>query len=84
MSEQDEPVRLPIEDSIDLHTFTPRDIPDVVESYLKVGQSSDVDGLQVPKVLVNGGADPPSLLRSYGEAGETRIVRIGLLRSHQM
>lgn len=26
---------LPIEDSIDLHGFQPRDIPDVVESYLE-------------------------------------------------
>lgn len=29
-----EPVELPIEDSIDLHTFQPRDIPDLVEEYL--------------------------------------------------
>ena len=31
----DEPVVLPIEDSIDLHAFAPRDIPSVVESYLE-------------------------------------------------
>jgi DNA-nicking Smr family endonuclease len=30
-----EPVRLPIEDSLDLHAFSPRDIPSVVESYLE-------------------------------------------------
>ncbi len=30
----DFPVELPIEESIDLHTFTPRDIPSVVEEYL--------------------------------------------------
>ncbi|HLV22382.1 MAG TPA: Smr/MutS family protein [Polyangiaceae bacterium] len=41
MSQSDPPedpqavVVLPIEDSIDLHTFQPRDIPDVVESYLE-------------------------------------------------
>lgn len=35
MSEDEDPVALPIEDSIDLHTFAPRDIPDVVESYLE-------------------------------------------------
>jgi dsDNA-specific endonuclease/ATPase MutS2 len=29
-----EPVELPIEDSIDLHTFQPRDIPDLVQEYL--------------------------------------------------
>lgn len=30
-----DPVHFPIEDSIDLHTFSPRDIPSVVESYLE-------------------------------------------------
>jgi dsDNA-specific endonuclease/ATPase MutS2 len=29
-----EPAELPIEDNIDLHTFQPRDIPDLVEEYL--------------------------------------------------
>ncbi len=31
----DDVVVLPIEDSIDLHTFQPREIPEVVESYLE-------------------------------------------------
>jgi len=30
-----DPVHLPVEDSIDLHSFAPRDIPSVVESYLE-------------------------------------------------
>jgi len=30
----DQPVVLPIEDSIDLHTFSPKEIKDVVEEYL--------------------------------------------------
>lgn len=30
----DEPVILPLEDSIDLHPFAPKDIPSVVEEYL--------------------------------------------------
>jgi dsDNA-specific endonuclease/ATPase MutS2 len=29
-----ESVEMPIEDSIDLHTFQPREIPDLVEEYL--------------------------------------------------
>lgn len=32
--ESDPVVRVPIEDSLDLHTFAPRDIPDVVREYL--------------------------------------------------
>jgi dsDNA-specific endonuclease/ATPase MutS2 len=30
-----EPVAIPIEDALDLHTFLPREIPDVVASYLE-------------------------------------------------
>jgi DNA-nicking Smr family endonuclease len=30
-----EPVVLPVEDALDLHPFSPRDIPSVVESYLE-------------------------------------------------
>jgi len=32
---EEEPVRLPIEDALDLHSFAPRDIPSVVEEYLQ-------------------------------------------------
>jgi DNA-nicking Smr family endonuclease len=31
----DDPVALPIEDSIDLHTFAPRDVLSVVDEYLR-------------------------------------------------
>jgi DNA-nicking Smr family endonuclease len=31
----DEPVVLPIEDSIDLHAFSPKDIPSVVNEYIE-------------------------------------------------
>ena len=31
----DEPVRVPIENSIDLHSFAPRDVVDVVDEYLR-------------------------------------------------
>jgi len=30
----EEPVRLPIEDALDLHAFAPREVPSVVEEYL--------------------------------------------------
>jgi len=30
----DDPVVLPIEDSLDLHAFSPKDVPSVVEEYL--------------------------------------------------
>lgn len=34
MSDED-PVRVPIEDSLDLHSFQPRDVPSVVDEYLR-------------------------------------------------
>ncbi|MFH2011314.1 MAG: Smr/MutS family protein [Pseudomonadota bacterium] len=30
-----ESVKIPVEDSIDLHTFSPRDIPSLLEEYIK-------------------------------------------------
>ena len=35
-----EPVVVPIEDALDLHPFTPRDIPSVVESYLEAAHDA--------------------------------------------
>ena len=35
---RDEPVILPIEDSLDLHAFAPRDIPSVVDEYLRASR----------------------------------------------
>ena len=34
MMDEPDPVILPIEDSLDLHAFAPRDVPAVVEEYL--------------------------------------------------
>ncbi len=47
MSEGDDPVILPIEDSIDLHTFAPRDIPDVVESYLEAAHEEGLEEVRI-------------------------------------
>ena len=33
--DEPDPVILPIEDSLDLHAFAPRDVPSVVEEYLE-------------------------------------------------
>jgi dsDNA-specific endonuclease/ATPase MutS2 len=40
MIANDEPVRVPVEDSIDLHPFRPRDIPSVVEEYLEAAREA--------------------------------------------
>jgi DNA-nicking Smr family endonuclease len=40
--------RLPIEDSIDLHTFAPRDAPSVVDEYLRAAHEA---GLTIVRVI---------------------------------
>ena len=36
--ESPEPVRIPIEDALDLHAFAPRDVASVVDDYLREAQ----------------------------------------------
>jgi len=38
--EDDDAVRVPIEDAIDLHSFSPRDIASVVEDYLEAARDA--------------------------------------------
>lgn len=47
MSPDDEPVHLPIEDTLDLHTFAPRDIPSVVEAYLEAAQEAGLGEVRI-------------------------------------
>ena len=35
---EDEPVRIPIEDALDLHAFAPKDVASVVDDYLREAQ----------------------------------------------
>ena len=39
MDPDDEPVRIPIEDSLDLHPFAPADVRSVVEEYLEAAHA---------------------------------------------
>lgn len=39
MCSSDEPVRIPIEDALDLHSFQPRDVASVVEDYLEAAHA---------------------------------------------
>ena len=43
----DDAVVLPIEDSIDLHAFSPKDIPDVVESYLQAAREAGFEEVRI-------------------------------------
>ena len=71
-----EPVHIPIEDSLDLHTFLPRDIPDLLEDYLieclKAGLYSvriiHGKGKGVQKRRVQGLLQKNSLVSSFKDA----------------
>ena len=80
MSEDDDPVILPIGDSIDLHTFAPRDIPDVVESYLEAAVEEGLEevriihgrGKGVQKERVRQVLEKSELVESFEEATPDR------------
>lgn len=45
--DESEPVTLPIEDFLDLHTFAPRDIPAAVEAYLEEAYARGFDDVRI-------------------------------------
>src|SRR5207245_5575113 len=44
---EDEPVRIPIEDALDLHAFAPRDVASVVAEYLDAAQARGFTELRI-------------------------------------
>ncbi len=66
---EDAPVVLPIEETLDLHAFAPRDIPDVVNDYLEE--------------CVRQGLREVRLIHGRGTGTQRAIVR-DLLASHQL
>ena len=60
-----DPVVLPLEDSIDLHPFQPKDIPSVVEEYLQ--QCIDAGILEVRLIHGKGKGVQRNIVRSVLE-----------------
>lgn len=71
-----EPIRIPIEDVLDLHTFRPRDIPDLLNAYfsecIKEGIFSvrviHGKGKGIQKRRVHQILDEHPLVRQYSDA----------------
>ncbi len=40
--DNDDPVRIPIEDSLDLHTFLPKEVPSLLQDYLEECQAKNI------------------------------------------
>ncbi len=80
MTQDDEPVILPIEDALDLHAFRPRDIPDVVRSYLEGAREAGLSevrlihgrGRGVQKERVRQVLEKSELVDGYEEATPDR------------
>jgi len=53
MDDADDPTILPVEDTLDLHRFSPRDVPDVVEEYLRSAREA---GLREVRVIHGRGS----------------------------
>ena len=76
----DEPVPLPIEDAIDLHTFAPRDVASVVEEYLTEAAARGFRevrvihgrGMGVQREIVRGVLGRHPLVESFAEAPPER------------
>jgi len=45
--EDPDPVPIPIEDSLDLHPFHPKDIPSVVEAYLEAARDAGFEEVRI-------------------------------------
>ncbi len=72
----DEPVEIPIEDTIDLHTFSPKEIPSLLEEYLKECLSHDLfqvriihgKGTGTQRKIVHSFLDKNPLVHSFSQA----------------
>ena len=73
--------RVPIEDSIDLHTFAPRDIPSVVDEYVTTAHEAGLRlvrlihgrGIGVQRGLVQNTLEKHPLVAEFWDAPESHL-----------
>jgi len=78
--EPEEPVRVPIEDALDLHAFAPRDVPSVVAEYLEAAHARGFTevrlihgrGAGVQRAIVQSLLARHPLVASYADARPER------------
>ena len=78
--DDDPPVVLPIEDSLDLHAFAPRDVPSVVEEYLLEARARGFTevrlihgrGIGVQRAIVQSLLARHPLVAGYSDAPDGR------------
>lgn len=77
----DEPVEIPIEDSIDLHSFAPRDILSVVDEYLHAARDAGLTdvrlihgrGKGVQRASIHRLLREHVLVERFGDAPESHL-----------
>jgi DNA-nicking Smr family endonuclease len=77
----DDPHPIPIEASIDLHTFAPRDIPSVVEEYVIAAHEAGLRevrlihgrGRGVQRGIVQAALDKHPLVEEFHDAAESHL-----------
>lgn len=73
--------RIPIEDSLDLHAFAPRDVPSVVDEYLRAAHEAGLRevrvihgrGIGVQRARVHQVLRDHPLVVSFGDAPESHL-----------
>ncbi len=88
---EDEPVRIPIEDSIDLHSFAPADVVPVVDDYLHAAREAGFTevrlihgrGKGVQRAAVQRLLRDHVLVERYWDAPESHLgATVVVLRDH--
>ena len=77
----DDPVRIPIEDSLDLHAFHPRDVASVVEEFVVAAADAGLRevrlihgrGKGVQRGIVQSVLEKPPLVESFHDDHESHL-----------
>ena len=77
----DDPVRIPIEEALDLHAFPPRDVPSVVEDFVTAAAAAGLRevrlihgrGRGVQRGMVQSVLERHPLVESFWDAPESHL-----------
>ena len=75
------PIRIPIEDAIDLHAFAPRDIPSVVDEYVRAAYDAGLReirlihgrGTGVQRGIVQSALEKHPLVAAFHDAPDAHL-----------